>query len=618
MGSRIHSWLERARDAAEEGDIPGTRAALKEAFSRAQRDAEVWTVGGSCLLRAGSAVDALGCADRALEWEESHAPAHHLRFEARWALGNPHGALASARKALELAPAEHGWRAQIVEHLLSAGDPSQAWGVASQNPAPEDASEALLVVALRAASGAHEGEVIPLASALLNQSEEHRVSAWEALVEAGEVDAARAMADAAPDPLIREHLRARSALFGADLAALDGHVAALDAGGASLEAALHAGAAAVLRGEWEVAMGALERVLDDRPGHPEALCWQSEALRGLGQWAEAQAAAERACRASQGRHLAGEINQMLARIAERGQESDAVLDGGTIAPLAHALLPLAPDFTIVWEGRVKVVRALLEHGLERMGGNRTSAPTVIPEGGEGAWERFIPGAAPAQRARRIQARLWTQSPERVLQDLERCARAEEGAVAVRTIAGNTALWMGRLDLAAEHFEGARSAHADAFDARVGLAAVALLSGDAEAAASTLVELGRGESQSPAHLLWCAEALRRSGEEANSQLLLTELMQRFGAYPAAWLNRGLITDPGEAIQELERCAPVFLRDALRGAGVQRSAALADSDAGARVLEAGLAMMRGNRVGEVLTWFVSEEGLRISSWRGQRED
>ena len=95
------------------------------------------------------------------------------------------------------------------------------------------------------------------------------------------------------------------------------------------------------------------------------------------------------------------------------------------------------------------------------------------------------------------------------------------------------------------------------------------------------------------------------------------MERFGPYPAAWINRGLIQDSSLALEALNELVPVFVRDALRSAGVRMAEAIGDPDAGARVLEESLAMMRGNRTGEVLTWFVSEDGMRISAWRPQRD-
>jgi tetratricopeptide (TPR) repeat protein len=381
---------------------------------------------------------------------------------------------------------------------------------------------------------------------------------------------------------------------------------------------MFAGAIAVCEGKWEQAIAHLDRVLSERPIHSEAHCWRSEALRGLGSWEEAHGAAQTACNVSKGRHLAGEINQMLARIAARGQESDAVLDSHAIASLVHALLPLAPDFTIAWEGRVKVVRALLEHALERMAGNRSVVPTVIPEDSTGAWDRFTPGESPASRARRIQERLWSQSGERVLEDLERCALEHADDAEVRLIAGDTALWMGRWELAGSHFADGLKRDPGSYEARVGAAAVGLLSGDEEASSSALLELGRGPSESPAQLLWCAEALRRTGEMESADAHLRDLMERFGTYPAAWLNRGLIRDPVVALEELNGLVPVFVSDALRAVGVRMSEATGDPARASEVLEAGLEMIRGNRVGEVLTWFVADAGMRISAWRPQRDD
>jgi hypothetical protein len=111
-------------------------------------------------------------------------------------------------------------------------------------------------------------------------------------------------------------------------------------------------------------------------------------------------------------------------------------------------------------------------------------------------------------------------------------------------------------------------------------------------------------------------LRHAGEHEEALALLGEVMTRFGPYPAAWLNRGLLQDSLEALQELQELVPVFVRDACRAQGVRLESAKTDPDAARRVLEAGLAMVRGNRVGEVLTWFVGEGGMRISAWRPER--
>ena len=616
MGSRVHDWLERARDAAEAGDLQQTRAALKESFSRAPRDPDVWTVGGSCLLRAGSAEDALGCADRALEWDDSHAPAHHLRFEARWSLGNPHGGLDAARKALSLRPDAHAWRAQVVEHLLSTGDALQAWGIASQNPDMSGASDEALIGAMRAAARCLEGEVVPIAAALVEASETHRQEAWRALIEVGALEEAAALAEAATDPGVRHELLARMALFSLDRESAHAHVVGLMEAGRSADADLHRGALAVLEEDWETAISCLDRVLVERPHHGEAHCWRSEALRGQGFPREAREAAQKACNASHGRHLAGEINQMLARIEMEGWEGDAVLDPGAIAPLVHALLPLAPDFTIAWEGRVKVVRALLEHGLARMGGNRTLTPTTVSEETPGAWERFRPGDAPTDLARQRQQALWTQDPQRVLETLDECARQHGKDSGVRVIAGDTALWLGENERAVRHFQEALRGDPDCFDAQVGLAAAAVLKGEEEIPVSTLRALGSGDSASPAQQLWSAEALRRAGEREEALVLLRDVMAQFGPYPAAWLNRGLIQDSREAFLELHRLVPVFVRDACRHQAIRLESAKTDPDAARKVLEAGLAMVRGNRVGEVLTWFVGEGGMRISAWRPER--
>lgn len=436
--------------------------------------------------------------------------------------------------------------------------------------------------------------------------------------------------------------RLQAASFAEDLGELEVCVrhlsAALKLDPACLPALLKAGTFELWSRRWSSALGLARRALSLQPDNCEALTLAGASLAGLGRGAQARRSLDAALKREPFDPVArtwraelslraGRPRAALADLAEVVGRSDNPLGSNALHALASLRAGSRPEgWSLVCverrlPKRFAALAAELRSGdprrmdraltavLARLGGNRTARSVFLSPSGKLALYG-VPD--PADRLEQLQRRLLTQTPARVLARLR--AGIPEDPAWAHSFIGETFLWLGDNAGAEREFRAALAAEPEMRWPHIGLGAAALMSGRPERA---LAHLARAKAAGAPRRNWLAfrgEALRRQGRhraaardlEAALALMPRRLSARFNL-ALARLGMRRAKAAAEIFKRLNAAAPHFMRRAALRAGVSAERLFDAPTAGVmrRVLEAGLALMRGNR-SSWLPLFFDEKG------------
>jgi len=263
------------------------------------------------------------------------------------------------------------------------------------------------------------------------------------------------------------------------------------------------------------------------------------------------------------------------------------------------------------------VAELLDAALSALGGNRSFEPVFVRDG------RFVTlpvGASARAEAKRALWRVVVDDESSTRAALERVISRYPGRAEPHLYAGELRLWCGDWPAARRAFEEAIRCDPHARWAHIGLGAAALGEGDARSALR-IFDLGelRAGGPGPTLYVYRGEARRRFGDLVGARQDLETACRRNPTRVAAWMLLALTAfdqgDPALAATAAGRAladAPGLLADAANEEGISLPAPGAPPGEGlARPLfERALAMMRGNRSSNYVTYFLADGRMRVS--------
>lgn len=323
----------------------------------------------------------------------------------------------------------------------------------------------------------------------------------------------------------------------------------------------------------------------------EVRLWKAEHLLALGDTARAAVEIARARSAANGFSVAAMLDDWLCSVAalEPGKVESG-LRPRVWAPYAGWLHPLVPDVAALQGGRRVDVDEQVRAARSRLGGNRSTTPTLVRDGALEPWP-FPPDAR--QRASLRQMLVLTREVDEVVMRLLRAASEQPHDPFVRTYGGEVLLWLGRPELAEPLFREALALDSGTVWAWIGLGASELYQGRFGAAQATWsTGVARVGFEGPTIFPYRAEAHWRVGAldraRVDVRIALADKPYRLSARVLDALLTAAEGDESPAQRldgEVRAAAPTFWTDLDRAAG-------ADASAVAR-LEAALTLMRGNR-------------------------
>lgn len=326
------------------------------------------------------------------------------------------------------------------------------------------------------------------------------------------------------------------------------------------------------------------------PGTDERAVWKSEALRVLGRHHEAYRSAQEGLEHEGIHSLGGHLNMMLARFELDDLDGQNTLDVEGFRSLIDAVLPLSPDFDVVWSGRVRAVRALFEHALERFGGNRSAYPTTVEPEGEGG------GCALFERTTLFPSEAVTGVMRRLL--IERAGELQKELIVLlpsepaRLALAELSLRLGHYEKSEEYLAGLPEEKT-----RIFRAGIAMARGGHSEAFRMLVN-----DEAPWARLVRAEALLRQGETDEARAELSGFHEGpTESVRSALLWAGIEND-SEALGRILRNYPV-IEEQMRSSNVHGDA----HDSTARALGA-LSLLSSAVTGRLET-ILSAEGLLL---------
>lgn len=215
------------------------------------------------------------------------------------------------------------------------------------------------------------------------------------------------------------------------------------------------------------------------------------------------------------------------------------------------------------------------------------------------------------------------APEAVLQQLDELSERFAASPHPLCYRGELCLWLGRYDEALRCFDEALERRPARW-AYVGKAAVAVLTGDQQAALSHIAECRARFEDVPGAttLVYLGESYRLVGEHARARELLSEAVRVKPGRVAAWINLALVAEQmgdveaADALGErVERSVPRLLWTASKAISVAEWPVLPAHRSA--VYQQALVMMRGNRSSHTITYFDGQGRLRVArdalAWR-----
>jgi predicted Zn-dependent protease len=218
----------------------------------------------------------------------------------------------------------------------------------------------------------------------------------------------------------------------------------------------------------------------------------------------------------------------------------------------------------------------------------------------------------------LQAALRFGDAGRVLGEFDKLLKASPGEPYLNNSRGEVCLWLGRYAEAERCLRRELSANPELPWSRVGLCGVRAMRGDYKGALAQLDDARRLTGAAEAALApWRGEVYRRQGRPADALAELAKANARMPFRPSLWLNDALARgDLGDRagqrriLEKLARHAPEFLADAATEARCRwRPGARASDGEARRVLEKGLALMRGNRSSWMYTYVLGSGKIKL---------
>jgi tetratricopeptide (TPR) repeat protein len=638
--ARVRALLRRSIEFASAGRFAEARAELDEAVNAAPHLASLRLAAATVRFVLRDYQEAIDEIERAIALApDAAAAALALQIELTRRLGWYHESLAALDRARALAPR----RAAL--HLISAKLllQKQSHGAAlphldaaiALGPGPAPARLLIERAGALAALGRGREAVEAVHAAVARPSPDEptlrieieieiEIEAARILIEAGDLDAARALlvAALAADPRsAAAHARlAQLDLWAGDLHRVDELAAAALALDPELaDAHRLEGAARVLRGDHLAARAALDRSIELDPEGYEAHFWRAEVRMRGGDRDGAYADLERGGALARGNLLVSRLLRLITSIRCSERSTSRHFQGdATLGEVLGAVTLLGADAEEIFaEGAPTRILELLEQTLRALGGNRTTTPTWITA--QGRLARIDAPVAPRYASRAALERIAVEPADEVIRAFDEVIRAHPGSSLPLCYRGELHLWLGRYAEAREDFEQLLAVHPRTRWAYVGLTLLEILRGDPEAALAISARGVRQMSDTLGPAVYAArgEALRRLGQ---LDLARQDLSTAIGVNPtriSAWINLGLAH--GEAgdvpaqvavLARLKEQAGGLLSDASSCLGVR----LWDGDDVApsviqSVLTRALEMMRGNRSSSSVTYFSQSGALRV---------
>lgn len=605
--------LLRALDHLDRGRLAEARGDARAAGASAAFAVRV--LAAQALFLAGARREGLASLDAALAGDApdaSRAAALLVRASFERALGRYDDALASLDAAAPLSPravdawvesaelcATFDWHEEGLRRLEVA---------CSLAPdAPElHRRRALALVAL-----ARFDEAAAAAAASLARARDghEALAAVEALVAAGDLDAAEAALarpPVAPDDPAAALWRGRFALWRGDAPAAREALRGAPPG--SPDVARARAAADLLDGAWWEARRGLDALLAAHPEDAEARFLRAEVRLRLGYEVGAREDADRA-RLQARDHVPGYVVRLRVKLGPSARLSLIHDEAEEVSAALAALLADAPERLADWP---TVDADAVDLALRRLGGNRSERATYVDAGGR--LRRLALPATARFAMTRAQQRVGLAPTAEVLAALDRLVEEHASVTMPRCYRGEVYLWLGDLARARADFEASIEGSRRTRWAYIGLGAVEMLEGDLAQARRVFERLHIHASPGPTLYVYRAETLRRGGDRDGARrdldAALAQAPGRLGArvnhalWHLAWGERDVARAEAAA---LAARAPELFAEVTRALGLPGEPPEAP-DALAAVFEASLGRMRGNRSSSIFTWFTAEGRLR----------
>jgi tetratricopeptide (TPR) repeat protein len=537
-----------------------------------------------------------------------------------------------AAPGLPLDPRRRKWHAETAKLLARTGHEHAALVHVGELLAADPGSVALRLqqadLLLRAgADGAQATETTLQALDCAGITLEHRVAAARLLMRAGAFDDAEACLrralTIAPACAPAHALLGELRLWWGDAdAAAELAEAAMTADPSSADGIRVRGAARVLAGDPDAGLADLDRAIALDPGDATALLWRAQARFQLGQLEACVADIDRSVAVADGYFLAASILRLLATL--RATRSSATLSDAAYSELFEGALRLCPGEEPTFRGgAAQGIAQVLERALAALRGNRTTSPThLLPAAGVlGPRLARVPvSTAPRHASRRAMQRIRASGEAEVLRGLDEVIDRFPRSALPLCHRGELHLWLGHYMEARADLEAAIARHTHTRWAYIGLTALDIVEGHPARALETCARGVQimGGTTGPAVFVHRGEAHRLLGHDQEARSDLERACDLHPARVSAWVNLGLLhgsagDSPAQAaiFARLRSQAPGLLSDA----AAESRVAIGDDEAAVpaasihRVLEASLAMMRGNRSSGCVTYFTRSGRLRL---------
>lgn len=449
---------------------------------------------------------------------------------------------------------------------------------------------------------------------------EHRLFAAEHFVALSDLPAAeaqlelaRAAVPAAPQARLEQ---ARLRLWRNDIVAAEALVAdLLDGPSPPPDALIVRGARQLRAGDLAGAEADFSAAIAADGDNVTAWCWRAEVRLRAARPGEALADAERAT------DLASVFDpfvvNLLRVLANIEHEHVPHITPFVLEPLAEGLARLCPGCEpALGRGDPREIAALAWAALERLGGNRSTTPTMIEA--DGTLARLLVRPSPRWRGSWALAAIQTAGVDDARRRLDAVVADSPRSPIALCYRGELDLYLGEYASAGAFFRRAIAIDDTTRWAYIGSMAVALFT-EGPQAALALWERAEPLARSPGPTLFAyrGEAYRRAGL---LDLALPELEHSVRTSPTrigSWLNLALArhaagSDTGmyAALDEIRRRAVGFVTDAAAELGVPVwSEAPLPSDAAVALCEHMLGMLRGNRSSTYVSYFTRAGALRF---------
>ena len=622
----IRARLLRSIALAEEGRPAQARAELDAAVSAAPHVASLRIAAATVRFVLRDYQDAMAELERAIAIAPgTAAAARALEIDLARRLGWYHESLAAIDRALAVEPRRPALHVMAARLFLLKQSHGAALRHLDAALALEPASARLVIeracalAALGRGREAVEAVHAALAQALPDEPR-LRIEAARLLIEAGDLDGARAILTSEARSAEAHTRLAQLDLWAGDLDRVDAHAAAALALDPELaDAHRLEGAARVMRGDHPAAIAAIERAIRLDPEGYEAYYWRAEVRMREGDREGAYADLERGGVLSRGNLLVARVLRMLTtiRCGERAASSPWQGDPSLAEILGSVVVLCADAEAIFARGTCAEVAELLERALRALGGNRTITPTWIT--GEGRLARIDAPVTPRYASRAALERIAVEPADDVRCAFDEVIREHPDSGLPRCYRGELYLWLGRFAEARDDFEQLIAIHPRTRWAYVGLTLLEILRGDPEAALaiSAIGVRQMSDTLGPAVYAARGEARRLLGRLDAARQDLSTAVAVNPTRISAWINLGLVH--GEAgdvaaqaavLARLKEQAGPLLSDASSDLGVRlRDGGEVAPSLVRAVLMRALAMMRGNRSSSCVTYFSRGGMLRV---------